>query len=83
MQKMLQQKTAETTSFTNIKTKIHYNFNHQLIEFKKNDQVFLQLYKDYSLFKKPSKKILNQQCGPFRIIKRVERLIYKLELSSI
>ena len=40
-QKMLQQKAVKTTSFTNVKLKIHYNFNHQLIEFKKNDQIFL------------------------------------------
>ena len=56
---MLQQKTAEVTLFINVKAKIYYNFNHQLIEFKKNDQIFLQLYKDYNLFEKPSKKISN------------------------
>ena len=79
---MLQQKAVKVTSFTNVKTKIHYDFNHQFIEFKKNDQIFLQLYKDYNLSGKLSKKISSQQCGLFRIIKKIRRLIYKLKLSS-
>ena len=41
MQKMLQQKTVKMISFINVKAKICYNFNHQLIEFKKNNQIFL------------------------------------------
>ena len=53
---MLQQKKIETIFFANVKAKIHYNFNHQLIEFKKNDQIFLQLDKDYNLSEKPLKK---------------------------
>ena len=83
MQKMLQQKAAEATLFANVKAKIHYDFNHQAIEFKENDQVFLWLYKGYSLSGKSSRKISNQWCGLFRIIKRVGRLAYELELSSI
>ena len=60
MQKMLQQKTVKATLFANVKVKIHYNFNHQFIKFKKNNQVFLQLHKDYNLPEKSSKKISNQ-----------------------
>ena len=56
---MLQQEAAKTTLFINVKVKICYNFNHQPIEFKKNDQIFLQLHKDYNLPKKLLKKILN------------------------
>ena len=41
MWEMLQQKAVEVTLFVNVKAKIHYDFNHQLIEFKENDQVFL------------------------------------------
>ena len=38
---ILQQEAAEVISFVNVKAKICYNFNHQLIEFKENNQVFL------------------------------------------
>ena len=54
---MLQQKATEMILFINIKTKIHYNFNHQLIKFKKNNQIFLQLHKNYNLPGKSLKKI--------------------------
>ena len=56
MWEMLQQKITETTSFANIKAKICYNFNHQSINFKENDQIFLWLHKDYNLLRKSSKK---------------------------
>ena len=79
-QEMLQQKAAEAIFFINVKAKIHYDSNHQPIEFKENDQVFLQLHKGYNLFRKPLKKISNQWCSSFRIIKKIEKLVYKLEL---
>ena len=80
---MLQQKTAEMISFVNVKAKIQYDFNHQPIEFKKNNQIFLQLYKNYNLSGKPLRKISSQQCDFFKIIKRVRRLVYKLKLLLI
>ena len=56
-QKMLQQKATEMILFVNVKSKICYNFNHQLIKFKKNNQVFLWLHKDYNLSGKSLKNI--------------------------
>ena len=56
---MLQQKAVKAISFVNVKAKIYYDFNHQPIEFKKNNQIFLWLHKDYNLSEKSSKKILN------------------------
>ena len=40
----------------------------------------MRLYKDYKIFAITSKKIKSQLIRPFKILERIERLIYRLKL---
>ena len=50
---------------------------------KVGDMAFIRLYKGYSLlYAKVSKKLSQQYAGPFKVIKRVGRLAYRLEIPE-
>ena len=59
-----------------------YNTRHQFIFFKVKDLINLRLYKDYKIPIITSKKIGSQLIRSFKILERIERLIYRLKLST-
>ena len=67
--------------FVNIKAKIYYDARHQLLLLNLEDKTYLRLNYDYYLLEKSSKKISLQRCDSFLIKKRIDRLVYFLELS--
>ncbi len=73
---------ADVITFAKIKTKAWYDHNHKSIILWVKDYAFLQLHRDYHLSDHSSKKLSQQYCDSFLIIKRVEKLAYKLKLSS-
>jgi hypothetical protein len=60
----------------------HYNRKHKDIEFRKGSMVFLRLGAGYKLKGIPKQKLSLQRVGPFRIIDKISRLAYKLELPA-
>ena len=53
------------------------------ITFNKGDYVFLKVPKQSKSLKiRPIPKLLPQFCGPFKILKRVGKVAYKLDLPS-
>ena len=77
-----QQETTDAIVFAATKTKIYYDVRHTSILFKKNEYVYLRLNKEYKLSKRLNSKLSQQRCEFFKILQRVERLTYKLNLSS-
>ena len=78
-----QQETIDAIVFATTKIKIYYDVRHTSIFLKKNEYVYLRLNKEYKLSRKFNSKLSQQRCESFKILKRVERLVYKLKLSSI
>ena len=78
-----QRKIVDVTNFAIVKIKIYYDSRHTSIRLKQNEKIYLQLNKDYKLFDKLNSKLFQQRCESFRIFERIERLAYKLKLSSI
>jgi hypothetical protein len=76
------QKTADAVSFVNAKFKIMYNKRHKSLMLKVEDKAFLKLHKEYALSEKFNVKLFNQRCESFLIKRKIERLVYELELSS-
>lgn len=60
----------------------HYNRKHKDIEFRKGSMVFLRLGVGYKLKGIPKQKIGMQRVGPFRVVDKIGRLAYKLELPD-
>ena len=66
--------------FAAMKMKEYYDAHHQFMFFRVNDFVNIRLHRGYSVPAIKSKKIEQQLIDPFKIIKRVGRLAYQLEL---
>ena len=75
---------ADAISFALANQKAHYNRKHQPLFLKIGDWAMLRLHKGYSI---PSslgdiKKLTQQFVGPFRVLERVGRLAYKLDVPQ-
>src|SRR5947207_4044235 len=62
--------------------KCYYNNKHQLKFFNVNDDIMLQLHKSYSIFIIINKKLAQQYVSLFKVLEQIERLVYRLKLSS-
>ncbi|SLM34970.1 reverse partial [Lasallia pustulata] len=60
--------------------KRRYNWKHKKLDLKEGDLVYLRLHHGYNLPGMGNRKLSNQQTGPFKIVKKVGSLAYKLEL---
>ena len=69
-------------TFASLKIKKIYNTRHQPIFFKIGDLVNLRFYKNYKVSAITSKKIKSQLIKPFKILERIERLIYRMKLPA-
>jgi hypothetical protein len=52
------------------------------MQFKPGDMVFLRLHQGYTVPSIRSKKLAIQRCGPFKVVKKVGNLAYRLELPE-
>lgn len=69
-------------SFILTNQKAHYNRKHQPLFLQVGDWAMLKLHKGYSIPFSLGviKKLTQQYVGPFRVLKRVGRLVYKLDV---
>ena len=65
-------------------SKNSYDRKHQIKFFYSEDYILLQLHCRYSIFsvKKKGKKLSEQYMRSFKVLKRVERLVYRLNISQ-
>ena len=77
------QKAIDVSAFVNVKAKIYYNLRHMPLLLNAGDQTYLKFYHVYELPGRFAKKKSQQRCGSFKIVKRIKRLVYKLELCII
>jgi hypothetical protein len=59
-----------------------YNIKHKDLPLKHSDVVYLKLEEEYKVWGIPKVKLGNQCVGPFRVLQRIGRLTYKLNLPS-
>ena len=79
---VFRKKISNVISFAVIKIKIAYDVRHQIFKLNLDDYVYLRLHRDYNLSNKINSKLFNQRIDSFLIKRRIERLTYKLDLSS-
>ena len=75
-------KATNASFYASLKFKVRYDSLHVPLLLKSRDKIFLRLHRDYNLSEKHNKKLFNQRCDPFLVKRRVERLVYELNLSS-
>ena len=72
----------DTIAFAALKMKDIYNSHHKSMFFEEGDQVNLRLHRGYHISAITFKKIGQQLVSSFRVLKRIERLAYQLDLSA-
>ena len=77
-----QREAIDAISYVMTKVKIIYDSRHTFLLFKSDDKVYLRLHKRYTLSSKSNAKLFNQRIDSFLVKRRIERLIYELDLSS-
>ena len=60
-----------------------YDNKHTRIDLKKDSYVYLRFHHDYIISDIINKKLFNQRVEPFKILKKIENLIYHLKLSLV
>jgi hypothetical protein len=80
----LRKKAQDAINWAQMQNKTHYDRRHTSLFLKVEEWVLLRLHHEYfvSSFKNMTKKIFAQYIEFFRIIQRIERLIYRLNVSS-
>ena len=69
--------------FVNVIKKLQYNAVYINIKFVIDNYVYLYLYNNYTIFDFNNRKLNQQQVNSFKILKKIDILIYCFELLSI
>ena len=77
-----QAKTTDATIFVNVKVKIYYDSKHTSLMLRLENKTYLRLNHNYQLLEKLNRKMSSQRCDLFVIKRRVDRLIYELDLFA-
>jgi hypothetical protein len=65
-----------------ITAKHFYDGKHKPIYFKLGDEVYLRLYKGYRILAELNKKLGRQRLGRFKVLKRIGKLAYRLDVLA-
>lgn len=76
-------KIDDAIIFIIIFIKIKYDVKYLFFILKKKDETFFKLYYDYFISSLINKKLSQQRVKSFKILNKINYLIYKLRLSSI
>ena len=72
----------DAIEFAATQSKKYYDGRHQPMFFDKGDYVHLKLHRGYKLPGLEHRKTSQQYVGPFKVIERIGRLAYRLQLPS-
>src|SRR5436190_23818074 len=73
--------TEKAIKLSQMTMKHYYDNKHQSKFFNVDDNIMLQLHKDYSIFIVINKKLAQQYADSFKVLEQIKRLVYRLKLS--
>ena len=84
IQRIVRFEIVDVITFVQMHVKYYYDKNHVSIFIKTNEWTFFRLHKDYkiSITTRLNKKYTQQYVDSFQIIERIERLVYRLIIST-
>ena len=77
--KEYQTEASDAIAFVNVKMKVYYDVRHKSLLLNSGDRAFFRFNKSYKL-SNHHRKFFQQRCEFFFIKRRIERLVYELEL---
>ena len=79
---MLKKKTENVIIHAQIMFQIRYDFKHKSIDLKANQKIYIRLHRNYFQFDLKNRKYSKQRLKSVSILKKINRLIYKLKISK-
>ena len=79
---MLKKKTENVITHAQIMFKIRQNFKHKSIDLKTNQKIYIKFHRNYFQFDLKNRKYSKQRLKSINILKKINRLIYKLKISK-
>ena len=75
---------GDALAFASMQAKHYYDKHHMPMSFKEGDSVLLRLHKGYNIPANASitRKLGQQYTGPFKVLRKVGRLAYKLDIPT-
>ena len=80
---MLKKKAENAIIHAQIMFKIRYDFKHKSIDLKTDQKIYIKLHWNYFQFDLKNRKYSKQRLKSINILKKINRLIYKLKISKI
>ena len=80
---MFRKKAKKFIVFAQYMEKIRYDEHHKQLNFKKEFRIYFRLHKGYSQSDITNRKFSKQRIGPIKMLKKVEKLTYELDISHI
>ena len=77
------EETDDAMTFVSIIMKARYDSKHLNVNLKKGDEAFLRLHNGYSIPGLSNRKLSQQRVGPFKVLAKVGRLAYRLQLPPV
>ena len=62
--------------------KIRYDFKHKFIDLKTDQKIYIKFYRKYFQFDLKNRKYNKQRLKSVNVLKKINRLIYKLKISK-
>ena len=79
---IIRQNVNDAIAFVQMNAKFHYDKKHESMFMKQKNVTLIKLHKNYSIFSTISKKYDQQFVEFFTIIEKIDRLTYRLNISS-
>ena len=80
---MRREEAESSIAWANAMAKHYYDAKHKPITFENGQNVFLKLHHGYSIPGLANRKLSQQRAGPFKVLAKVGRLAYRLELPPV
>lgn len=81
--RLRREQTEDIIAFANIMVKTYYDSSYKSLSVLKESSIFLRLHHKYKISGVINHKLHNQRVSSFKILEKVEKLIYRLKLSSL
>lgn len=64
-------------------TKTYFDKSYKSLKLVKESNVYLRLHHEYEISDIDNRKLYYQRVGSFKILEKIEKLVYRLELPSV
>ena len=83
LRQLKREATKNSIVFANIIIKTYYDNSYKDLSVSRESSIYLRLHHEYKISRIKNYKLHNQRVDLFKILEKVERLIYRLDLSLL